>query len=112
MEVNAISIDATTSKALCHSGIGPLRKPTIAIERQKSAAEPLINAMTNPPRCASKIKRFAPTVVAEKRKGTRKAGKEYFQDCIMAPKGLPPVTAAAAEGESPTGGETSERTAK
>ena len=50
--------------------------------------------------------------LAEKRNGTRKAGREYFQACIMAPKGLPPVTAAAADGDSPTGGETSERTAK
>jgi hypothetical protein len=51
-------------------------------------------------------------LLAEKRNGTRKAGSEYFQACIMDLKGLPPVTAAAAEGESPTGGETSERTAK
>jgi len=56
--------------------------------------------------------RLAPWEVAENRKGTRKAGREYFQACIIAPKGSPPVMAAAAVGESPTGGETSERTAK
>ena len=50
--------------------------------------------------------------VTEKKNGTRKAGSEYFQACIIDPKGWPPVTAAAAEGESPTGGDTSESTAK
>ena len=50
--------------------------------------------------------------VVEKKKGTRKAGREYFHACIIEPNGCPPVTAAAAQGERPTGGETSESTAK
>src|SRR3990172_9408639 len=44
-------------------------------------------------------------------KGTTKAGSVYFQACSMVLKALPPVSAAAAMGERPTGGETSERTA-
>ena len=43
--------------------------------------------------------------------GTRKHGKAYFQVSIIVLYGLPPVIAAAAKGDSATGGETSLRTA-
>ena len=69
-------------------------------------------ARMNPSRLAPTRSRFAPVALAEKKNGTRNAGRRYFHACIMALKGLPPVTAAAAEGDRPTGGETSERTAK
>ena len=65
-----------------------------------------------PGKVAPTMSRFAPSFVAEKRNGTRNAGSEYFHACIIEPKGFPPVMAAAAQGERPTGGETSERTAK
>ena len=80
--------------------------------RKNNAATLVKAAITKFQVVASRINKLAPTAVAEKKKGTKKAGKEYFQACIMARKGFPPVTAAAAEGERPTGGETSERTAK
>ncbi len=44
-------------------------------------------------------------------KGTRKAGAQYFQACSVVRYGPPPVMAAAANGESAVGGETSESTA-
>jgi len=81
-------------------------------DRKNSAAVLLSSARMKPGRFAPRIRRFAPVGVAAKRKGTRKAGREYFQACIIEAKGLPPVTAAAAEGDRPTGGETSLRTAK
>ena len=43
--------------------------------------------------------------------GTRKHGSAYFHVSIMVRYGFPPVIAAAAKGESATGGETSLRTA-
>ena len=43
--------------------------------------------------------------------GTRKHGSAYFHVSIMVLYGFPPVIAAAANGESATGGETSESTA-
>src|SRR5512140_3231388 len=43
--------------------------------------------------------------------GTRKAGTVYFQHCRVVLYGSPPVIAAAANGESAVGGETSESTA-
>src|SRR5687768_11299587 len=43
--------------------------------------------------------------------GTRKAGVVYFQHCSVVLYGSPPVIAAAANGESAVGGETSESTA-
>ena len=43
--------------------------------------------------------------------GTRKAGIVYFHDCSVVTYGLPPVMAAAANGESAVGGDTSESTA-
>ena len=46
-----------------------------------------------------------------KRKGTRNAGRVYFQVSIIVRKGLPSVRAAAAKGERAVGGLTSERTA-
>ena len=46
-----------------------------------------------------------------KAKGTRNAGSEYFQVCIIVRNGLPPVMAAAAKGDSAVGGLTSESTA-
>ena len=44
-------------------------------------------------------------------KGTRKQGSAYFQVSIIVLYGLPPVIAAAANGDSATGGDTSESTA-
>src|SRR2546428_11107952 len=44
--------------------------------------------------------------------GTRKHGSAYFQVSIIVLYGLPPVIAAAANGESATGGETSLRGAE
>src|SRR5207253_10627912 len=43
--------------------------------------------------------------------GTRRHGSAYFHVSIMVLYGFPPVIAAAANGESATGGETSESTA-
>ena len=43
--------------------------------------------------------------------GTRKHGSAYFQVSIIVLYGLPPVIAAAANGDRATGGETSESTA-
>ena len=43
--------------------------------------------------------------------GTRKAGSVYFQVSIIVLNGLPPVIAAAANGDSAVGGLTSESTA-
>src|SRR5438045_4978671 len=43
--------------------------------------------------------------------GTRNAGTVYFQHCSVVLYGSPPVMAAAANGDSAVGGETSERTA-
>ena len=44
-------------------------------------------------------------------KGTRKQGSAYFQVSIIVLYGFPPVIAAAANGESATGGDTSDSTA-
>src|SRR5262252_5140045 len=44
-------------------------------------------------------------------KGTTNAGSVYFQACIVVLYGSPPVIAAAANGESAVGGETSDSTA-
>src|ERR671930_1491150 len=46
-----------------------------------------------------------------KANGTRKAGNVYFQDCSVVLYGSPPVMAAAANGDSAVGGDTSESTA-
>src|SRR3569832_443606 len=43
--------------------------------------------------------------------GTRNAGTVYFQHCIVVLYGSPPVIAAAANGDSAVGGETSDRPA-
>ena len=43
--------------------------------------------------------------------GTRNAGSVYFQVSIIVRNGLPPVSAAAANGDSAVGGLTSESTA-
>src|SRR5687768_2072268 len=43
--------------------------------------------------------------------GTRKAGAQYFHDCNVVRYGPPPVIAAAANGDSAVGGDTSESTA-
>src|SRR5512136_2695223 len=52
-----------------------------------------------------------PSGVRTNIKGTIKAGIVYFHAIIIVLKGLPPVRAAAAKGESAVGGETSESTA-
>ena len=43
--------------------------------------------------------------------GTTNAGSVYFHDCIVVLYGSPPVIAAAANGDSAVGGETSDSTA-
>src|SRR5262249_58247953 len=43
--------------------------------------------------------------------GTMNAGRVYFQDWRVVLYGFPPVIAAAANGDSAVGGETSDRTA-
>ena len=43
--------------------------------------------------------------------GTMNAGSVYFQAINIVLNGLPPVNAAAAMGDRPTGGDTSDRTA-
>ena len=43
--------------------------------------------------------------------GTRNAGIVYFHDCRVVLYGSPPVIAAAANGDSAVGGETSDSTA-
>src|SRR5258705_8809027 len=43
--------------------------------------------------------------------GTRNAGIVYFHDCSVVLYGSPPVMAAAANGDSAVGGETSDNTA-
>ena len=88
------------------------KKPIIPTDTKNNENALVKTARINPGRVAPIIKRFAPVAVDEKRKGTRNVGKEYFHACIIDPNGLPPVTAAAAEGDSPTGGDTSDRTAK
>jgi len=86
--------------------------PTMPSETKNNEEQLLTIARMNPPVLAPRMRRFAPVALAEKKNGTKNAGSEYFQACIMALKGLPPVMAAAAEGDKPTGGETSDRTAK
>src|SRR5438105_14267179 len=44
--------------------------------------------------------------------GIRNAGVVYFQLCIVVRYGLPPVLAAAANGDNAVGGDTSESTAE
>src|SRR5690606_17179626 len=53
----------------------------------------------------------APAGSSTKTKGSRKAGSVYFQDCSVVLYGLPPVMAAAANGDSAVGGDTSDSTA-
>ena len=43
--------------------------------------------------------------------GTRNAGTVYFQHCSVVLYGSPPVIAAAANGDSAVGGDTSDSTA-
>ena len=43
--------------------------------------------------------------------GTRNAGSVYFHDCSVVRYGSPPVIAAAANGDSAVGGDTSDSTA-
>src|SRR6266566_6964697 len=52
-----------------------------------------------------------PAGSSTKMKGTTKAGSVYFQACIVVLYGSPPVIAAAANGDSAVGGETSDNTA-
>ena len=53
----------------------------------------------------------APLGSSTNMKGTRNAGVVYFQHCRVVLYGSPPVIAAAANGESAVGGETSDSTA-
>lgn len=73
-------------------------------ERKNKQTKLLQKAKRNRPKDESRIRRLAPRGLAENKKGAVKAGNEYFHACIIARNGFPSVTAAAAEGERPTGG--------
>src|SRR5215467_12836519 len=75
---------------------------TTAIEPQSALPSVLIDPVRSRP---------VPDGSRTNMKGTRKAGSVYFQDCSVVLYGSPRVIAAAANGESAVGGETSDRTA-
>src|SRR5713101_1476194 len=75
---------------------------TSAIEPQSALPSVLIEPVRSSP---------TPEGSSTNMKGTRNAGMVYFHDCIVVLYGSPPVIAAAANGESAVGGETSESTA-
>src|SRR5882672_10206490 len=75
---------------------------TIAIEPQSALPSVLIEPVS---------KRPTPEGSSTNAKGTRNAGIVYFQDCSVVRYGSPPVIAAAANGDSAVGGETSDNTA-
>src|SRR5216683_2846456 len=75
---------------------------TTAIEPQSALPSVLIEPVSSSP---------TPEGSSTNMKGTRNAGNVYFHDCSVVLYGSPPVIAAAANGESAVGGETSESTA-
>src|SRR5688572_23894159 len=75
---------------------------TRAIEPQSAPASVLNEPVS---------KRPVPLGSSTNMNGTRNAGVVYFQHCSVVLYGSPPVIAAAANGESAVGGETSDSTA-
>src|SRR5213595_4169931 len=77
-------------------------KVTSAIEPQSAPARVLKDPVRRSP---------VPLGSSTNMNGTRNAGVVYFQHCSVVLYGSPPVIAAAANGDSAVGGETSESTA-
>src|SRR4051812_12540783 len=75
---------------------------TSAMFHQLAAASAFVEPMS---------KRPCPLGSSTNMNGTRNAGTVYFQHCIVVLYGSPPVIAAAANGDSAVGGDTSESTA-
>src|SRR5678815_4095027 len=74
---------------------------TCAIDHQLAAASAFVDPISSKP---------CPDGSRTNMKGSRNAGTVYFQHCIVVRYGSPPVIAAAANGDSAVGGETSEST--
>src|SRR5688500_16163702 len=77
-------------------------KVTSAIEPQLASASVLNDPVSSSP---------LPLGSRTNMNGTRNAGVVYFQHCRVVLYGSPPVMAAAANGESAVGGDTSDKTA-
>src|SRR3954468_12563947 len=75
---------------------------TSAIDHQSALASFAVEPMSSSP---------WPAGSSTNMNGTRNAGTVYFQLCKVVLYGSPPVIAAAANGESAVGGETSDSTA-
>src|SRR5215217_613572 len=75
---------------------------TSAIENPLAAASAFVEPISSRP---------CPLGSSTNMNGTRNAGTVYFQHCNVVLYGSPPVIAAAANGESAVGGETSDSTA-
>src|SRR5450759_2122074 len=75
---------------------------TSAIDHQLAVARALVEPISSNP---------WPAGSSTNMNGTRNAGTVYFQHCMVVLYGSPPVIAAAANGDSAVGGETSESTA-
>ena len=75
---------------------------TCAIDRQFAVASAFVEPISSRP---------WPAGSSTNMNGTRNAGTVYFQHCIVVLYGSPPVIAAAANGDSAVGGETSDSTA-
>src|SRR5947207_6299195 len=106
------------SSARSHSGqrfqSQPWRPPAIAIT--PTAAVKVTRAIDHQsasPRVLKLPVRSSPVPLGSRTNmnGTRNAGVVYFQHCSVVLYGSPPVIAAAANGESAVGGETSDSTA-
>src|SRR5574339_428522 len=76
-------------------------KVTSAIEPQSASPSVLNDPVRSSP---------VPLGSSTNMKGTRNAGVVYFQHCSVVLYGSPPVIAAAANGESAVGGDTSDST--
>src|SRR4030095_13021488 len=77
-------------------------KVTSAIEPQLASSSVLNEPVSSRP---------VPDGSSTNMKGTRNAGVVYFQHCSVVLYGSPPVIAAAANGDSAVGGDTSDSTA-
>src|SRR5206468_3664426 len=75
------------------------------------AVKPIHRTLAHEPSCG--ILRRSPTPAGSRTNtnGTTNAGSVYFHDCIVVRYGSPPVIAAAANGDSAVGGDTSDSTA-
>ena len=75
---------------------------TSAIDHQLAVASALVDPISSRP---------WPAGSSTNMNGSRKAGIVYFHDCSVVLYGSPPVIAAAANGDSAVGGDTSDNTA-